>query len=133
MMDFSGSLHSYYRTMVQFVRHVIYGLDFRYDRTRLALAAYAEEIRVRTVLCKSLKCNSKQESTTYLDNSTLTKPYDKTVILFDELKRSMSYLADTISTKYVHNKKRGIKRSCFQETRGSNQYSGIRIIKYLHL
>ena len=46
MVDFSGSLSSYYRTMIQFLRHVVYGLDFRFDRTRLALAAYAEEIRV---------------------------------------------------------------------------------------
>ncbi len=46
MLDFSGSLLEYYKTMIRFVRHVIYGLDFRFDRTRLALAAYAEEIRV---------------------------------------------------------------------------------------
>ena len=46
MVDFSGSLSSYYRTMIQFLRHVVYGLDFRFDRTRLALAAYAEEISV---------------------------------------------------------------------------------------
>ena len=32
--------------MIDFLRHVTYGLDFRFDRTRLALAAYAEEIRV---------------------------------------------------------------------------------------
>ncbi len=82
LLDFSGSEQSFYRVMVRFIRKVIHGLDFRFDRTRLGLATYAQDTTVSTKLNASacllghFHKNSKQKNKCLHSHSPLVNCMD---------------------------------------------------------
>ena len=42
LLDFSGSVEQAYNRTISFVRRVVFGLEFRFDRVRLGVATYAD-------------------------------------------------------------------------------------------
>ncbi|ELT99358.1 hypothetical protein CAPTEDRAFT_47275, partial [Capitella teleta] len=47
VLDVSGSLYSVYALGIEFIRTVIQGLEFRFDRTRAGLVMYSDTASVR--------------------------------------------------------------------------------------
>ena len=45
-MDFSGSVDETYKAIVAFLRETVYGLPFRFGRTRVAILSYSDDVTV---------------------------------------------------------------------------------------
>ena len=47
LLDVSGSVDDTYNIVTKFVKHVVYGLEFSFDRTRVGLATFADRADVQ--------------------------------------------------------------------------------------
>ena len=50
IMDFSGSVDDVYTLILTFVRHVIYGLEFRFDTARVGIVTFDTEAQISFTL-----------------------------------------------------------------------------------
>ena len=47
LLDFSGSVDDTYNLVLSFIKHIVYGLEFSFDRTRVALATFSDRTDVK--------------------------------------------------------------------------------------
>ena len=47
LLDFSGSVDDTYSLVLNFIKHVVHGLEFSFDRTRVALATFSDRTDVK--------------------------------------------------------------------------------------